>query len=280
MKKEINNKNVDWDVVDDFGSEWEEFKFDNHDNEILKNSWDQYFNIFPWEKLPDNPNGFDMGCGSGRWAQFVAPKVGNLSCIDPSIAINVAKKNLTKFNNIQYFNETSNDCSLEDESQDFGYSLGVLHHIPSTQDGIHDCAKKLKSGAPFLLYLYYNFENKPFIFRLTWHISDIVRKIICRLPLSIKKLVCSIIAFTIYLPFSILSRIMEKIGMNINNVPLSDYRNKSYYIMKNDALDRFGTKLEQRFSKLQITNMLHNAGFENVTFSDDTPFWTCISYKK
>ena len=73
---------------------------------------------------------------------------------------------------------------------------------------------------------------------------------------------------------------MEKVGMNINNVPLSDYRNKSYYIMKNDALDRFGTKLEQRFSKLQITNMLHNAGFENVIFSDDTPFWTCISYKK
>ena len=33
-----------------------------------------------------------MGCGSGRWAQFVAPRVKKLFCIDPSEAINVAKK--------------------------------------------------------------------------------------------------------------------------------------------------------------------------------------------
>ena len=38
-----------------------------------------------------------MGCGSGRWAQFVAPRVKQLICIDPSEAINVAKKNLDKF---------------------------------------------------------------------------------------------------------------------------------------------------------------------------------------
>ncbi len=35
-----------------------------------------------------------MGCGSGRWARWVAPKVGRLHCIDPSIAIDVARKNL------------------------------------------------------------------------------------------------------------------------------------------------------------------------------------------
>ena len=169
---------------------------------------------------------------------------------------------------------------MQDESQDFGYSLGVLHHIPSTQEGINDCAKKLKPGAPFLLYLYYNFENKSFIFRSLWHVSDTIRKIICRLPLKIKKLVCSIIAITVYFPLAKLAGILEKLKVNIDNIPLSDYRNKSFYIMKNDALDRFGTKLEQRFSRAQIKNMLQNAGFENIRFSNNTPFWTCISYKK
>lgn len=28
--------------------------------------------------------GFDLGCGSGRWAFFVAPKVAKLHCIDRS----------------------------------------------------------------------------------------------------------------------------------------------------------------------------------------------------
>ena len=37
-----------------------------------------------------------MGCGTGRWAKFVAPKVNKLNCIDPSLSIKVAKKKLKK----------------------------------------------------------------------------------------------------------------------------------------------------------------------------------------
>jgi methylase of polypeptide subunit release factors len=33
-----------------------------------------------------------MGCGSGRWARFVAPHVGRLHCIDPSSALAVARQ--------------------------------------------------------------------------------------------------------------------------------------------------------------------------------------------
>ena len=34
--------------------------------------------------------GFDMDCGSGRWAKLMAPRVGHLDCIDPSTALEVA----------------------------------------------------------------------------------------------------------------------------------------------------------------------------------------------
>ena len=50
--------------------------------------------------------------------------------------------------------------------------------------------------------------------------------------------------------------------------------------MKTDALDRFGTKLEQRFSRLDIEKMLLNSGFENIHFSEETPYWGSIAYKK
>ena len=103
MSQKKNNTNVDWDVVNDFGAEWEEFQFDEHNNKILKKAWEQYFNIFPWDSISDQSKGFDMGCGTGRWAQFVAPRVGKLSCIDPSIAIDVAKKNLSNFQNVDYY---------------------------------------------------------------------------------------------------------------------------------------------------------------------------------
>jgi ribonuclease D len=47
-------------------------------------------------------------------------------------------------------------------------------------------------------------------------------------------------------------------------------------MLANDALDRFGTTLEQRFSKAEITEMLHAADFDISTleFSELEPFWT------
>ena len=77
-----------------------------------------------------------------------------------------------------FYNKNVNDRSLKNNSQDFGYCLGVLHHIHDTQKGIESCYKILKKNSPFLIYLYYKFDNKPFWFRFIWKISDLLRKLI------------------------------------------------------------------------------------------------------
>jgi hypothetical protein len=46
--------------------------------------------------------------------------------------------------------------------------------------------------------------------------------------------------------------------------------------MRNDALDRFGTALEQRFSKSQVETMMRDAGLENVTISPNIPYWHAV----
>ncbi len=47
-------------------------------------------------------------------------------------------------------------------------------------------------------------------------------------------------------------------------------------MLENDALDRFGTRLEKRFNKEEIVEMLSCAGFDLSTlkFSNTEPFWT------
>ncbi len=50
------------------------------------------FRFFLRDNLPEDAEGFDVGCGSGRWAKLVAPRVGRLHCIDPSVALDSAKK--------------------------------------------------------------------------------------------------------------------------------------------------------------------------------------------
>ena len=273
-------KNIDKKTVEDFGEEWNKYNQSSIPDEELKKSWNQYFDMFSFEELSNDSEGFDMGCGSGRWAKFVANKVHLLNCIDPSEkALNVAKRNLSNFSNIRYFNASVNDNILKENSQDFGYCLGVLHHIPDTLEGIKACAKVLKKNAPFLLYLYYNFENRSSFFKLIWRVSDFIRKIISSLSPKTKIFITSIIAYLIYYPLARFAFISEKLGIDVSNLPLSDYRNKSFYFMKTDALDRFGTRLEKRFSKDEIKRMLQEAGFRDIKFSKNMPFWVSISRK-
>ena len=73
---------------------------------------------------------------------------------------------------------------------------------------------------------------------------------------------------------------MEKAGFNVNNIPLSAYRKLSFYTMRTDALDRFGTRLEKRFSREQIKAMMEKAGLERVKFSENIPFWCAVGYRR
>lgn len=152
--------------------------------------------------------------------------------------------------------------------------------MPDTAAGIKSCSKLLKSGAPFLMYLYCNLENRPLLFRFVWAASDAVRGVVSVLPFRIKKVLTTVIALVVYYPLARLSLVLEKLGRNVDGIPLSDYRHKGLYFMKTDALDRFGTKLEKRFSRREIREMLEDAGFTKVVFSENAPYWVGIAYKK
>lgn len=150
----FNNDNIDPEVVNGFGDEWSRFDQSGLSEREHCLMFDAYFSIFPWDKLLPDSKGFDMGCGSGRWAKLVAPRVGEPHCIDLSnAALDVAKRNLIHCRNCYFHLTDVDNMPLDDGSADFGYSLGVLHHIPNTAAGLRNCVAKLKQGAPFLLYL-------------------------------------------------------------------------------------------------------------------------------
>jgi len=240
--------------------------------------FDSYFSIFPWAKLPVEATGFDLGCGSGRWAKLVAPRVGKLHLIDPSDAIDVARRNLIEFDNCEFHRAGVDAIPLPDNSCDFGYCLGVLHHIPDTESGLRAAVSKLKSGSPFLLYLYYRFDGKPWWFRLIWRTTDLARRLICRLPHPIRYGMSQILAALIYWPLAKIAYYLELLGLNVRNFPLGQYRNSSFYRMRTDALDRFGTSLEQRFTKTEIRQMMETCGLADIEFSD-VSFWTAVGIK-
>ena len=274
--------NEDKKTVQSFGDEWVKMNQKSLTEVEKIKRFNDYFSIFPLDDINHNSIGFDMGSGSGRWASVVAPKVKRLVCIDASSdAIQVAKENLKELDNIKYLVASVDNTGLNLASFDFGYSLGVLHHVPNTQHAISSCADLLKKDAPFLLYLYYSFDNMPRWYKLIWRLSELIRLLVSRMYPILKIIFSKAFAIVVYFPMARFSYILDKVGLRVDNYyPLSYYRNKSLYTMMTDSRDRFGTPLERRFSQKEIKEMMELSGFRDIKFSKFKPYWVAIAYKK
>jgi len=267
-------RNLDEATVAGFGREWAEYDQSDLGAHDLRSIFESYFAIFPFDELPTEAEGFDLGCGSGRWADLVLARVGRLHCIDPSgLALGVARQRLAGRRGAIFHQASVDDMPLADGSQDFGYSLGVLHHVPDTAAAMAACVRKLKPGAPFLVYLYHSFDNRPFWYRHLWAASDVARKAISRMPFPLRKTMTTMIAAVVYWPLARTAKLAERAGRNVVDYPLSIYRDRAFYVMRTDALDRFGTRLEHRFSRAEIEQIMIAAGLDRIAFSDRPPFW-------
>jgi ubiquinone/menaquinone biosynthesis C-methylase UbiE len=273
--------NVDVSTVAGFGYEWGRFTQSELGSEERRRLFDAYFSSFPWEYLPPGGGvGADIGCGSGRWSLLVAPRVARLHLVDASeAALEVAKTNLAKTPNVEFHLSSVAALPFSDNSLDFAFSLGVLHHVPDTFSAIRSIAGKLKPGAPLLIYLYYAFDNRPFWYRILWKASNLGRLAISRLPKRARYASSQLLALTVYWPLARTARLLECFHVMPEHWPLKHYREASFYVMRTDALDRFGTRLEQRFSQRQIQGMLEAAGFVKVRFSSSPPYWCAVGIK-
>ena len=277
---ESNPLNQDRATVDDFGREWRRFDQSAVSGAELQRSFCEYFAIFPWDSLPPDAVGFDAGCGSGRWAGLVAPRVGRLHCIDASTgALAVAQKSLAGLDNINFHAASLDAMPLNDNSMDFGYSLGVLHHLPDPAGGVAACVRKLKRGAPMLVYIYYAFDNRPAWFRLLWRASDLFRRLLSRAPFRLKSAIAEVVTACVYWPLARGAQLVERLGGNVANWPLAAYRRRSYYGMRTDALDRFGTRIEHRMTQAQIRTLMQDAGLRDIRFREAVPFWCAVGRK-
>ena len=274
-------KNIDLETVKGFGDEWSRFDQASLSSHELQEQFNQFFKVFPLDSLPRDAVGFDLGCGSGRWVKCLAPRVGCVHCIDASdAALATAQRNLKEFTNCKFHLASVDNIPLPENSMDFGYSIGVLHHVPDTAAGIKSCVSKLKSGAPFSLYIYYAFDNRSAWYKMLWRTSDLFRRVICRTPYPLRFGISQVIAALVYFPLARSAKLLEMAGLKVEGWPLAWYRCRSFYTMRTDALDRFGTRIEKRFTAAQIQEMMEDSGLENIVFGDTAPYWCAVGYKK
>lgn len=269
--------NIDKQTVDSFGDEWE--KFSSFSKDEIEKIGNEYFDIIDHTILNKNSVVLDLGCGSGRWSKYLVGKVKFIEAVDPSKAVISASILLNEDANVRVTQASVDNIPFNNNSFDFAMSLGVLHHIPDTRKALLNLVEKTKIGGYVLLYLYYNLDNRGSFYKLLFKLSVYPRLLISKMPTSIKKISCDIIAIVVYFPLITLAKIISKIFPNTSfytKFPLSYYIGKSFNVVRNDSLDRFGTPLEQRFSKIEIEEMMNSCGISEIKFSANAPYWHVV----
>ncbi len=273
------DENIDEEVVKAFGEEWE--KFNNHNIESVKELRKEYFDIVDSTMVNKDTYMIDIGCGSGRWTDYFTDKAGFIEAVDPSNAVFTADKMFCTKKNVRVTKASIDTLPWPDNTFDFGMCIGVLHHIPDTKKAMISCVKKIKPSGFFYVYLYYKFDNRGVIFKSIYYISNLLRLVISKMPTILKKIVCDILAILVYWPLSRLAGLLHKLSLHslAKKIPLEPYYNKPFYNLRNDSLDRFGTKLEQRFFKHEIEAMMIESGLTDIKFGEKSAFWHAVGRK-
>lgn len=266
---------MDQPTVEGFGFEWSVYDQGERDPASLGAAFDRYFAGFPWEDLPSGSVGVDVGCGTARWARLVAVRGLPVVAIDASgAALAVAARVADGCDLVQ---ASADRLPLRAGSAAFGFSLGVLHHVPDPVAALREIRRVLAPGAPFLLYVYYALDGRPAWYRALWKASDWLRRRVAALAPRTRLRVTRWIAALVYLPLARTARLLERLGAPVDGIPLAAYRDQPLYVMRTDALDRFGTPLEHRFRRDEVEAMLRAAGFSGSRFAEDWPYWRAIA---
>lgn len=260
-------------VVAGFDFEWK--RFSQVGSPELSDVFGLYFEQVAPEWFRSEHLVLDGGCGAGRWAYAVASRGPRVVGVDLGTSIEVARRNTASTQRVALVQADLRELPLASGAFDWAYSLGVLHHLDDPAPALGRLVDTVALGGIVLLYLYYALDNRGFAYRALFRGVDLTRRISSRLPRPLTLGMAAAIAAVVYWPLARISSVAARSGLRplADALPLSFYRDRSFRTMMNDSLDRFGTRLERRFSRMEMTRMMETAGLTDVRISAGLPYW-------
>lgn len=163
-------------------------------------------------------------------------------------------------------------CRLpfEDESFDFVYSYGVLHHLPSPTEGLQELVRLLRPGACVAAYLYEDFSDRAIGWRWLLAGTNQLRWITLRLSHRVLYLSCQAASPAVYALFTIPFRILRHIpglGSLASGFPFRHATRP--FSLVGDLYDRFSAPVEWRYSLTEAVTLFQGVGLRDVAAAKD-----------
>lgn len=263
-------------VVAGFDYEWKRFQAVG--TEELDVVFRSYTDVLPADSFTEGLLVVDAGCGAGRWAYEVARRGPRVIAVDLGLSVEVARRNTASTGRVACVQADVQRLPLARGAFDWAYTLGVLHHLDRSAEALDQIARTVRSSGHVLVYVYYALEGRGPAYRLIFRAVDLLRRVLSRSPRPIAFAIATAVAILVYFPLARSAQLLARLGLSslAERMPLSFYRERSLEIMRNDSLDRFGTRLERRYTRDAMLALMRSAGLADVMVSPRPPFWHAI----
>ena len=246
-----------------FGFEWQRFH-------QLRAEWERNFLEYMQPRGPEFFQGkrvLDAGCGTGRHTYYAAKFGAEVTSVDLSDAIDVARENTRDTGRVQTVQADLYNLPFPEEHFDFIYSIGVLHHLPDPEGAFRNLLRHLKPGGEIQIYLYWWPENQPTKRALLQAVTG-VRQVTTRIPHGLLYWLSYPLAAIAFGGFVLPYRAMRAFRPTrdlAERLPMKQYSAYPFQVCVNDQFDRFSAPIENRYTKQEVRAWLERAGLQDIS---------------
>lgn len=229
------------------------------------------------------PIGIDVGSGCGYDTFVMARDNPAVKIVSMDISDGVYKtKELTRgLKNVWILKGSALNIPVRDNTFHFAYSFGVLHHTVNPKKSLLEISRVLKKNGPVFLYLYEKHSGNPLKY-FALKIITLLRSVTVRLSPKVLYIFSLILSPFIFMFFSIPAKVLIKFKATSHLAKKMPFNfGSSPFSLWSDIYDRFSAPLEFRFEKMEVSNLLRECGFNNITITrfTESAGWVAWGYK-
>ncbi len=249
--------------VDNFSFEWHKHKSTQLDSQTGTNESTENFKRITGFVLNELKGKLilDAGCGSGRYSEVAARAGAEVIAIDLSFAVDAAFTTIGKQKNVNIIQADIFNVPFRDDTFDYIFSLGVLHHTPDCKGAFMQLPRLLKKGGTISIWVY----GKKLHFLAT----DVLRVVTTRIDKEYLYALCNTVVEPIYAATKI-----PIVGYPFRAF-ISTHPNKDWRVL--DTFDWYSPKYQSKHSHDELVDWFKAAGLSKIEKLD---FPTAVTGRK
>jgi SAM-dependent methyltransferase len=193
----------------------------------------------------------DAGCGMGRFAEVALEAGAEVHAVDLSEAVEAARGNLAGRGDISFYQADILNLPFAHGTFDYIYSIGVLHHTPSTRQAFQRLVPLLRPGGRIAIWVYST--------RLRLMVgSEIMRPITSRLPKRLLLGMCRVAKPLYHVHRIPVVGLMTRVVLPTSLHPDPEWR----WL---DTFDWYSPRYQFKHTGAELAEWFHEAGLVDVT---------------